>query len=239
MNNTRVLSKEIPSRIRRPVAPDNPDLQSLRKVLPGELARSGFIHCDKIANKCGALALMDLAELALEAALGKAVANWEFGYVECTTRKYRLVDIQKRASTTLRKRHEARDRAKAKADADCRAVALEKQAAEQRLTKVAADLSQRLAKTTHFDDVLPIMLEASALKAHGHDVFMAALDKFAADAHRLLDMVEKQNRDWGIGPKAPDPAVAEMSKINHEYDIWRGGGGGENPFNRTVHRQSS
>jgi hypothetical protein len=118
-----------------------------------------------------------------------------------------------------------------------RRPALEKQAAEQRLVKAAADLSQRLAKVSDYESCAAIMKEAGRLAyPHGHDVYMAALDKWSTDVKRKLDMIEKQNRDWGIGPKAPSPEVLALGKAQQEFDVWRGGAGGENPFNRTLHK---
>jgi hypothetical protein len=117
------------------------------------------------------------------------------------------------------------------------------QAEEKRLTKAAADLSQRLAKVTAYDAMLPIMKEARALGDHGHDIYMAALGKWEADVHRKLDMLEAQNERW-YGKRSPGPPSSErekpaMSPAELEHALWSAGAGGSNPLaNRTLHQSS-
>jgi hypothetical protein len=78
-----MLSKEIPSRIRRPLSPFDPDVLKLRRVLPGTLEKSTAFVCDHLAERCDALGLDDLARQARRAAdLKRAVDDhkyWSLG----------------------------------------------------------------------------------------------------------------------------------------------------------------
>jgi hypothetical protein len=51
-----------------------------------------------------------------------------------------------------------------------------------------------------------------------------------------LDFLERQAKIGKYAETKPDPVLAELAKVTCEYDLWRGGAGGENPFNRTLHK---
>jgi hypothetical protein len=72
--NKRILHKEQPSRIRRPLSPSDPDVLELRRILPGTLAKVDAAMCTHLAKRCAEVGLDDLARQAYQAAERKGAA---------------------------------------------------------------------------------------------------------------------------------------------------------------------
>jgi hypothetical protein len=51
-----------------------------------------------------------------------------------------------------------------------------------------------------------------------------------------LDFLERQRKIGKYAETKSDPVADELAKVTREHDLWRGGAGGENPFNRTLHK---
>jgi hypothetical protein len=148
--NTPVLSKEMPSKIRRPIAPDDPKLIALRKSLPTELKKSDRSYCKKIADKAGEIGLTDIARTALEAAFSKASGLYDLLQIEVSASQLGLSDLVKRAEDGRARLRQARDRAIAKAEADRRAAGGRKAPHKGRCGFV-----ERLAKVSDHESAPP------------------------------------------------------------------------------------